>query len=365
MKEALETLELGKFKPFLQRASGGDCAIALCDQGGVQQASGRDEAISTLEGSILRFRETVDNGSLEPRKPFSIRLDSGELIFVMRMELGAAQSEIWLAVLAGKAVDACESDRYQKISGTVEDIAACLSDDFNSSMAMAGMANELAVRYEELNLLYGMDDNSYLVCKNERDALNQLLSHCYEYLNVDLITLVLPGEELCLHHPCAENCSLDLPLLMPKLLGPLTRYIKSTRETLVINRDADTDWTDANLDLPYKLIAAPVYKGNDKVCGTLITINGMDKPDFSNSDRKLCEVLAAEATKLIHSRRDSTTGLLNRRGFEEKLEDAISDVKTQGKKFSLLYIDIDQFKVVNDTSGHIAGDELLLSLIHI
>ena len=56
---------------------------------------------------------------------------------------------------------------------------------------------------------------------------------------------------------------------------------------------------------------------------------------------------------------DVLTGLLNRREFEQRLERAIQDAVFSDVKHALCYIDLDQFKVVNDTCGHIAGDELL------
>ncbi|MBZ0104965.1 MAG: EAL domain-containing protein [Sulfuricella denitrificans] len=56
---------------------------------------------------------------------------------------------------------------------------------------------------------------------------------------------------------------------------------------------------------------------------------------------------------------DALTGLFNRREFEYRLSQAIRELQVGGGEYSLLYIDLDQFKVVNDTCGHIAGDELL------
>ncbi|MDH5784534.1 MAG: EAL domain-containing protein [Chromatiales bacterium] len=56
---------------------------------------------------------------------------------------------------------------------------------------------------------------------------------------------------------------------------------------------------------------------------------------------------------------DPLTGLVNRREFEHRLAQAIHTAEGQSKGHVLLYLDLDQFKVVNDTCGHRAGDELL------
>ena len=68
-----------------------------------------------------------------------------------------------------------------------------------------------------------------------------------------------------------------------------------------------------------------------------------------------------DAEKAIHHMafHDSLTGLVNRREFERRLHVALQDAASMGKQYGLLYLDLDQFKVINDTSGHVAGDELL------
>lgn len=56
---------------------------------------------------------------------------------------------------------------------------------------------------------------------------------------------------------------------------------------------------------------------------------------------------------------DSLTGLINRAEFERRLKRVLFDLKNNGHHHALFYIDLDQFKIINDTCGHVAGDELL------
>jgi len=69
------------------------------------------------------------------------------------------------------------------------------------------------------------------------------------------------------------------------------------------------------------------------------------------------------ALQLEHqARHDALTGLLNRREFEERVEEAIASARERGLVHVMCYLDLDQFKVVNDTCGHAAGDQLLRQL---
>ncbi|MBT6277972.1 MAG: EAL domain-containing protein [Chromatiales bacterium] len=59
---------------------------------------------------------------------------------------------------------------------------------------------------------------------------------------------------------------------------------------------------------------------------------------------------------------DALTGLYNRREFESRMQQALDGAKATGAEHAICYLDLDQFKVINDTAGHLAGDELLRQL---
>jgi diguanylate cyclase (GGDEF)-like protein/PAS domain S-box-containing protein len=75
-----------------------------------------------------------------------------------------------------------------------------------------------------------------------------------------------------------------------------------------------------------------------------------------SASRRMAQQLSHQASH------DALTGLVNRTEFDRRLRAALDSAVTRGRQHSLLYLDLDQFKVVNDTCGHIAGDELLKQL---
>lgn len=96
----------------------------------------------------------------------------------------------------------------------------------------------------------------------------------------------------------------------------------------------------------YSLVMTPVIEGE------YINVYGHDITER--------EQIRKEFARLASH--DALTGLINRREFELVLESLITDAKTNMGEHSFLYFDLDQFKVVNDTCGHVAGDEMLRQL---
>ena len=94
------------------------------------------------------------------------------------------------------------------------------------------------------------------------------------------------------------------------------------------------------------LVGSPI-RTDGHVSGAVLVLHDMTQ------ERQYIASLSWQATH------DALTGLANRREFEYRLELALNGLAHQPARHSLMFLDLDQFKLVNDTSGHAAGDELL------
>jgi diguanylate cyclase (GGDEF)-like protein/PAS domain S-box-containing protein len=96
--------------------------------------------------------------------------------------------------------------------------------------------------------------------------------------------------------------------------------------------------------------AAPIFGDDGQLVGAVLVITEVTQL------RALQQRMAHLATH------DPLTGLINRREFEQRLEKAIGISTSSHRQFALCYLDLDEFKVVNDTCGHAVGDQLLQQL---
>ena len=115
------------------------------------------------------------------------------------------------------------------------------------------------------------------------------------------------------------------------------------RQSLLVRRDGEEFLIEDRL--------SPICNRAGEVIGAVVVFN-----DVSHA-RQMASQLSWQATH------DALTGLANRREFERLLGCMIAAAQREGKHHALLYLDLDQFKVVNDTCGHMAGDELLRQLV--
>lgn len=77
------------------------------------------------------------------------------------------------------------------------------------------------------------------------------------------------------------------------------------------------------------------------------------------AEKQLAEQTNQIESYLTEARTDGLTGLFNRRAFDKKLDELFADYRGGGSNFVLILVDIDHFKVINDTHGHPVGDVVL------
>jgi len=119
------------------------------------------------------------------------------------------------------------------------------------------------------------------------------------------------------------------------------RVYNSASDVLLSRRDGK--------EFAIEFSAAPIVdRWHHRTAGTILVFRDV------TATRALAKQLAHQA------RHDSLTGLINRREFEARLQEILAQVhRYPAQHHWLCYIDLDQFKLINDTCGHLAGDELL------
>ncbi len=127
---------------------------------------------------------------------------------------------------------------------------------------------------------------------------------------------------------------------------PVSRSLADRRRTNV-GRRALLVSGDGEREMSIELTASPITGPDGENAGAVVIMHDVTEI------RGLTQKMSYQATH------DALTGLVNRREFERRLEESLRAVRSDGNSHVLCYLDLDRFKAVNDTCGHLAGDNLL------
>ena len=115
-------------------------------------------------------------------------------------------------------------------------------------------------------------------------------------------------------------------------------------------RDFEFKWMAGSEKKVVRYSGIPVYNSNSVFTG------------YRGTGRDVTASTKQAESVAYHANHDALTGLVNRRHFEQLVKAALESVREDRKPHALFFMDLDNFKIVNDTCGHLAGDELLRQL---
>ncbi|MEH2175686.1 EAL domain-containing protein [Nostoc sp.] len=154
---------------------------------------------------------------------------------------------------------------------------------------------------------------------------------------------------------CSQASAQGLPLKeVLKIVHETTREVvqnpieQALQENRIVSLANHTVLiTERDREIAIQDSAAPIRNREGEVIGAVMVFHDVTQ------NRLLSRQLSWQATH------DALTGLVNRQEFERRVEQSLHLAKLDYQVHALCYLDLDHFKIVNDTCGHLAGDELL------
>lgn len=286
----------------------------------------RPEAAATLPLELPEpaAREILGNAALPQRKDI-VLFDGSRVIGVMSMEhrknTGFAEDEqanfaSLCELLALKIRDA-SSARSQGLSSQ-----SLAEHKFRLETALNSIADGIITTDPNGQVDYMNPAAVHLTGHRQVEAIGQHLNHIFKLV------------------AAADNRPVSSPIATA--LADKKIVDRMQQDCFLVHREGRKSVVQCS--------AAPFVDGEDRVTGGILVFRDV-------TDQNL---LAAELS--FRASHDPLTGLINRDEFDRRLKTATVEARRTGQTHVICYLDIDQFKVINDTCGHTAGDELLKQL---
>ena len=210
---------------------------------------------------------------------------------------------------------------------------------------------------KELEFLYEVDEKIHGTSRRH-SGLAQLVGRSGRYLGINYSVLLIPSKRIRISATHSSWKNVNRKVLDRYLVDQLMPNLDGQRKPVIFEIPAD-DGPDS-AETGYQALLCPLLDKQGNVEGVLAQLGRVDGSKFTKADRRFMSHIGRKVEYVIEQSFDSLTGLMNRSGFEAQLHESFETLKSDAVSHQLIYFDLDNLQLVNDTFSRQAGDEVIV-----
>jgi diguanylate cyclase (GGDEF)-like protein len=211
---------------------------------------------------------------------------------------------------------------------------------------------------KELKLVYEVDEKIHGQSRSHA-GLAQLVGQSGRFLGIAYSVLLMPTKRIRISATHSSWKDVNRKVLDRYLIGQMLPKLEGKRSPVVFEIPA-ADGGETLADQGYQTLLCPVMDQQGNVEGMLALLARVNKEPFNTAHRRFMSHIVRKVEYVIEKSFDAMTGLMNRSGFEAQMHEAWKSLESNDDAHQLIYFDLDNLQLVNDTFGRKAGDEVIM-----
>jgi diguanylate cyclase (GGDEF)-like protein len=210
---------------------------------------------------------------------------------------------------------------------------------------------------KELTLVYEVDEKIHGSSRSHA-GLAQLVGQSGRFLGIAYCVLLIPGKRIRVSATHSSWKNVNRKVLDRYLVDHLMPKLEGKRWPAVFEIPG-IEGADESLQRGFQTLLCPLLDRQGNLEGVLAQLGRVNAGEFSKSERRFMAHIVRKVEYVIEQSFDSMTGLMNRSGFEAQLQESAKELAGTEEAHQLIYFDLDNLQLVNDTFDREAGDAVI------
>ncbi len=222
-----------------------------------------------------------------------------------------------------------------------------------------GEAESLRAGVErELRLIYEVDEKIHSSSRSH-SGLAQLVGQSGRFLGIAYSVLLMPSKRIRISATHSSWKNVNRKVLDRYLIDHMLPKLEGKRSPVIFEIPA-MEGGEGVSEKGYQALLCPLLDPNGNVEGLLAQLGRVNDEPFDNGHRRFMAHILRKVEYVIEQSFDTMTGLMNRSGFEAQLHESWQALESDSDAHQLIYLDLDNLHLVNDTFGRDAGDDVIM-----
>ena len=311
-----------------------------------------------IDNFITDIPEDIIAGSEAEAESIRRTLASGRTLLVLSVQ-GEDEARLGILVAvfsrnAGKS----SSFNPKMLASTLRPAVDLIGESLILGRQLEDAAQRSDDIEKELTLVYEVDEKIHGTSRSH-SAIAQLVGRSGRFLSIAYSVLLIPGKRIRVSATHSSWKNVDRKVLERYLIDYMMPKLEGKRWPTVYEIPSIEGAENAP-ERGFQALLCPVMDRHGNLEGILAQLGRVDAGEFSKSERRLMAHIVRKVEYVIERSFDAMTGLMNRSGFEGQLHESAKSLVNSNDAHQIIYFDLDNLQLVNDTFGQDAGDEVII-----
>ncbi len=311
-----------------------------------------------IDAFVAELPKEVINGLRGDNEPLKRTLSSGRT--ALALPVYGEEDELLglLVALFSKNAGKSSSFNPSLLRSILEPAIELIGENLRTGHELAAAGQRMEGVEKELELVYEIDEKIHGASRRHSN-LAQLVGQSGRYLGINYSVLLIPSKRIRISATHSSWKTVNRKVLDRYLVDQLLPKLDGQRQSVVFDIPA-IDGSDNVAEQGYQALLSPIMDMQGNVEGVFAQLGRVDKRQFTKNDRRFMSHIVRKVEYVIEQSFDAMTGLMNRAGFEAQLHESWKALASEQDTHQLIYFDLDNLQLVNDSFSREAGDAVIM-----